>query len=117
MVASGVVGWFAGHYHRNAGGIYRDKKGRELEVVVTGAVGTQIIDKPGGDPLGLSGIGTHSIGEDVSGFRVIQVCNNAVEHKWRTLAGLKAARCKAASSTKRGHQLASEDDETALQKS
>merc|ERR1712007_16539 len=47
MAARGVVAWFSGHYHRNAGGMYRDAQGRELEVVVTSAVGTQIVNKPG----------------------------------------------------------------------
>jgi len=86
----GVVGWFCGHFHRNAGGKYRDAGGRELEVVVTGAVGTQITDRPGGNALGKSGIGGHRISEDDSGLRIVKVFPDRVEHQWKTFNELKA---------------------------
>merc|ERR1712032_1142629 len=86
MAHRGVVAWFCGHYHRNAGGIYRNADGKELEVVVTGAVGTQIVDKPGGEPLGLSGIGGHLIGEQHSGFRVVHIMADRIEHRWKTFS-------------------------------
>lgn len=86
----GVVAWFCGHYHRNAGAKYHDADGRQIEVVVTAAVGTQITDRPGGDPLGKSGIGGHLIGEDESGFRVVKVFPDRIEHEWKTFTALKA---------------------------
>lgn len=89
MTQKGVVAWFSGHYHRNAGGVFRDSDGKELEVVVTAAVGTQIIDKPGGNHLGLSGIGGHLIGEEFSGFRLVKVHGDRIEHEWKTFAQLK----------------------------
>lgn len=86
----GARGWFAGHYHRNAGGRFRDEAGREVEVVVTAAVGTQIVDRPGGEPLGLSGIGEHRIGEDASGLRLVHVRRGgAFSHEWKTFAELR----------------------------
>merc|ERR1719235_1075149 len=48
LCAKGCTNWFCGHYHRNAGGVYRDKEGRQLEVTTTGAVGTNIKDRPDG---------------------------------------------------------------------
>lgn len=86
----GAVAWFCGHYHRNAGGVYHHESGQKLEVIITGAVGTQITDKKGGEPLGLSGMGGHLIGEDVSGFRIVNVlADGSVEHKWRTFTELR----------------------------
>eukprot|EP00931_Biecheleriopsis_adriatica_P091470 TRINITY_DN65358_c0_g1_i1.p1 TRINITY_DN65358_c0_g1~~TRINITY_DN65358_c0_g1_i1.p1 ORF type:complete len:356 (-),score=74.93 TRINITY_DN65358_c0_g1_i1:350-1378(-) len=92
LASKGVCAWFCGHYHRNAGGIYESSEGMTIEVVVTGAVGTQIIDKQGGNPLGLSGIGGHAIGEAESGFRVVHVCDYGVKHSWKTFAELAAER-------------------------
>jgi len=61
---------FCGHYHRNAGGKYKD-----LEVVVTGAVGTNIINSavPGSDALDKSGIGEMICDDDTSGLRIVAV--------------------------------------------
>lgn len=86
----GVVGWFCGHFHRNAGGMYRDADGKELEVVITGAVGTNITNKPGGNILGKSGIGGHTIGEDTSGLRLVKVYADRIQHDWKTFTELKA---------------------------
>lgn len=55
---AGVRAIFCGHYHRNAGGFYKD-----LEVVVTSAVGCQL-------------------GTDKSGFRVVKVDENSIKHKY-----------------------------------
>jgi len=91
FAARGATGWFSGHYHRNAGGTFTDEDGRKLEVVVTAAVGAQLLDKPGGEPLGLSGIGGAGIGEDVSGLRVVRVSpGGRFSHRWRTFADLRA---------------------------
>jgi len=105
LAAHGCRAWFCGHYHRNAGGVYRDSENRIVEVVVTGAVGTQITDKAGGDPLGKSGIGGHKIGEDDSGLRVVRVWPEVttsgdnsrktimrVEHKWETFSSLASVK-------------------------
>ncbi|CAG2105594.1 unnamed protein product [Medioppia subpectinata] len=58
MYASGVRYIFTGHYHRNAGGFYKD-----LELVVTSAIGAQL-------------------GTDKSGLRVVKVYENSIKHKY-----------------------------------
>uniref|UniRef100_A0A1I8G7Q8 Metallophos domain-containing protein n=1 Tax=Macrostomum lignano TaxID=282301 RepID=A0A1I8G7Q8_9PLAT len=60
---AGVSAIFCGHYHRNAGGVYRDK----LPVVVTSAVGAQI-------------------GNDRHGYRLVNVAKDAVRHSYVDLA-------------------------------
>lgn len=52
---------FCGHYHRNAGGFYKD-----MELVVTSAVGAQL-------------------GDDGHGFRVVKVLDDKIEHQYHTL--------------------------------
>ncbi|GFY48752.1 hypothetical protein TNIN_295511 [Trichonephila inaurata madagascariensis] len=49
---------FCGHYHRNAGGFYKD-----LEVVVTSAIGCQL-------------------GDDKSGFRIVKLGEEKIEHEY-----------------------------------
>ncbi|CAL1291438.1 unnamed protein product [Larinioides sclopetarius] len=49
---------FCGHYHRNAGGFYKD-----LEVIVTSAVGCQM-------------------GNDKSGFRIVKLGEEKIEHEY-----------------------------------
>lgn len=88
MAKRGVKKWFCGHYHRNAGGVYQDACGRQLEVVVTGAVGSQITDKEGADPLSKAGIGGFLIGEDISGLRLVRVLPDRIEHEWKTFREL-----------------------------
>jgi len=77
---------FCGHYHRNAGGTYKD-----LEVVVTGAVGSSILPSslPGADPLEISGMGGFECTEDTSGMRIVGVRRDEVVHKWFTLERAK----------------------------
>jgi len=58
---AGVRKIFCGHYHRNAGGFYKD-----LEVVVTSAIGCQI-------------------GPDEHGMRVVKVREDALEHQYHPL--------------------------------
>jgi 3',5'-cyclic AMP phosphodiesterase CpdA len=89
LSSRGVVAWFCGHYHRNAGGVFRDSEGRELEVVVTAAVGTQITDQPDGNPLGKSGIGGHCIGDEFSGLRLVKVHADRIQHQWLTFSQLQ----------------------------
>eukprot|EP00092_Neocalanus_flemingeri_P034027 GFUD01037003.1.p1 GENE.GFUD01037003.1~~GFUD01037003.1.p1 ORF type:complete len:302 (+),score=62.53 GFUD01037003.1:108-1013(+) len=58
---AGVRKIFCGHYHRNAGGFYKD-----LEVVVTSAIGCQI-------------------GPDQHGMRVVKVRKSGLEHDYHPL--------------------------------
>lgn len=77
MSDNGVVAWFCGHYHRNAGGVYKSPSGRKLEVVVTSGVGCAIKNKPGTIPknaMNKNCIGGADIGDHVSGLRVVRVC-------------------------------------------
>jgi serine/threonine-protein phosphatase CPPED1 len=62
LTAYGVRAFFCGHWHRNGGGWYGD-----LEVVVTGPVG-------------------YPLGDDPSGFRVVDVAGGRVEHRYVPLA-------------------------------
>jgi len=59
---AGVRKIFCGHYHRNAGGFYKD-----LEVVVTSAIGCQI-------------------GPDDHGMRIVKVKENSIEHEYHPLS-------------------------------
>jgi len=58
---AGVRKIFCGHYHRNAGGFYK-----ELEVIVTSAIGCQI-------------------GSDDHGMRVVKVRKDGLEHSYHPL--------------------------------
>jgi len=58
---NGVRKIFCGHYHRNAGGWYRD-----LELIVTTAIGCQI-------------------GPDTHGMRLVKVKEGSVDHKFYSL--------------------------------
>lgn len=59
---AGVRHVFAGHYHRNAGGMFKD-----MQQVVTSAVGAQL-------------------GGDEQGYRVVQVTEKGLNHEYRTLS-------------------------------
>jgi len=63
---AGVRKIFCGHYHRNAGGFFKD-----LEVVVTSAIGCQI-------------------GPDEHGMRVVKVKKDAIEHQYHPLNNFPA---------------------------
>lgn len=56
---AGVSKVFCGHFHQNAGGLYKNS----LEVVVTSAVGAQL-------------------GRDKHGFRVVDVYENEIKHAY-----------------------------------
>ncbi|XP_073447265.1 serine/threonine-protein phosphatase CPPED1 isoform X4 [Aquarana catesbeiana] len=62
---AGVKAVFSGHYHRNAGGTYKD-----LDMVVTSAIGCQL-------------------GEDEHGVRVVVVTKNQIVHRYYSLDKLK----------------------------
>ncbi|XP_054166517.1 serine/threonine-protein phosphatase CPPED1-like [Oppia nitens] len=58
LYEAGVRYIFTGHYHRNAGGMYKD-----MELVVTSAIGAQL-------------------GTDRSGLRVVRVYDKSIQHKY-----------------------------------
>eukprot|EP00040_Diaphanoeca_grandis_P020677 m.109965 g.109965 ORF g.109965 m.109965 type:complete len:321 (-) comp28001_c0_seq2:33-995(-) len=87
LAQHGCTHYFGGHYHRNAGGIYKTKDATTVEVIVTGAVGTNIINKPG-DSLGLTGIGNGTVNKNTSGLRIVDVDDDAVKHTWFSLNDL-----------------------------
>lgn len=55
---NGVRAIFCGHYHRNAGGKYKD-----MELIVTSAIGAQL-------------------GDDKSGLRVVKVYEHSIQHQY-----------------------------------
>lgn len=87
--AHGVSHYFCGHYHRNAGGVYESKEtpGQTVEVVCTGAVGTNfqvpedVLKEVWSDPL---------LTKDTSGFTVVAVENKNVSYKWYSLNAIQA---------------------------
>jgi hypothetical protein len=93
MAQAGVTHWFAGHYHRNAGGVYRfsshtsEEKNveRTIEVVTTGALGGNISTNVEGDVLGLSGMRGISLSESQSGMRVVNMTSFGVKHEFVTM--------------------------------
>ena len=95
MLEAGVGKWFCGHFHRNAGGwCDNGKEGaerKEMEVVITAAVGCNITTDERGDLLGLSGMAGVVMDADISGVRVVNVGEKGIEHKFHTLNQLEAA--------------------------
>eukprot|EP00300_Choanocystis_sp_HF-7_P024704 c26225_g1_i1.p1 GENE.c26225_g1_i1~~c26225_g1_i1.p1 ORF type:complete len:367 (-),score=80.37 c26225_g1_i1:53-1153(-) len=100
---AGARKWFAGHFHRNAVGNFLPevasdagsenlRAGQEdaLEVVVTAAVGTNIVSSEKGNRLGLSGIGGLTLSKETSGLRLVRVTDNNVLHQFFTFAELEA---------------------------
>lgn len=61
---AGVEAIFCGHYHRNAGGSYRD-----MDVVTTSAIGGQL-------------------GVDKSGARIVKVLDNKIQHQYYAIEEL-----------------------------
>ena len=61
LVSYGATAMFSGHYHRNSYGEYRG-----LQMVTTGAVG-------------------YPLGDDPSGFRIVQVHLDRLEHEYHAL--------------------------------
>ncbi|CAL4140227.1 unnamed protein product [Meganyctiphanes norvegica] len=73
---AGIRYVFTGHYHRNAGGFYKD-----LEVVVTSAAGVQL-------------------GDDDPGYRIVKVFKDKMEHAYYNLGEAPREISFTASSTK-----------------
>ena len=89
LARHGVRLCFCGHYHRNAGGLYTDPAGRELEVVVTGACGVNIVTREGSNPLEIEGIGgCTEVSAVTSGVRLVRVAETDVTHAWYTIEQL-----------------------------
>ena len=82
----GASHYFCGHFHRNSGGVYKAEPGAKtatVEVVVTGAVGTNVLDKPGGDLVNIDGMGGPILGKATSGMRLVDVAGSGrVQHTW-----------------------------------
>jgi len=99
-LSSGGVGHvFCGHYHRNAGGFYRgDGDGgggvgsaAVVEVVTTAAVGGNITTRmDGGDPLGLTGMGSVVASASLTGVRIVTMAPQGVRHRFVSLVDLEA---------------------------
>jgi len=80
--AKGASKWFCGHYHRNSCAADADGK---FEVVVTAAVGCNITTTPGVDRrgrVGFAGEGKFHFTPDVSGFRIVKVTKDAINHRF-----------------------------------
>eukprot|EP00045_Choanoeca_perplexa_P001417 m.19575 g.19575 ORF g.19575 m.19575 type:complete len:665 (+) comp10928_c0_seq1:182-2176(+) len=80
----GVSAWFAGHYHREAGG--RDEN---MEMITTSSVGSALSDT-GLDPLGKESCGPPQVGVEVSGLRVVVVKADSIEHQFYVLGMVPA---------------------------
>eukprot|EP00043_Microstomoeca_roanoka_P004844 m.52181 g.52181 ORF g.52181 m.52181 type:complete len:292 (+) comp12685_c0_seq1:244-1119(+) len=76
---AGVRMWMSGHYHRNACGW-----DGELESVTTSAIGCAL-HPTGIDPLGLDGFDRAECGANISGFRIVRVYEDRLEHEWFTV--------------------------------
>lgn len=68
---AGVAKIFCGHYHRNAGGWYPSEDKKELEIVVTSAIGCQI-------------------GPDQHGMRIVQVTEKQINHQYHSIEAFPA---------------------------
>jgi len=94
LLEAGASKWFCGHYHRNAGGCCDNGQvgddRREMEVIITAAVGSNLVDDPRGDVLGLSGMGAVELNDQVSGFRLVKVRQSEIEHQYFALKELES---------------------------
>jgi len=80
--AKGASKWFCGHYHRNSCACDADGK---FEVVVTAAVGCNITTTPGVNRrgrVGFAGEGKFHFTPDMSGFRIVKVTKDAINHRF-----------------------------------
>jgi len=93
MLKANVKKVYCAHYHRRAGGIYK-----ELEVVVTGALGTHIRTKEVPKKfqrskleeinfkLSYEGFGGTEVNEKTSGLQVVTVSKTGLEEEWLNIA-------------------------------
>eukprot|EP00035_Acanthoeca_spectabilis_P000539 m.74003 g.74003 ORF g.74003 m.74003 type:complete len:573 (-) comp10263_c0_seq4:12-1730(-) len=102
MVGAGCTHYFCGHYHRNGGGVFEAFSGRRVEVVITAAVGTNIMDRPGNKLVKDGGFGDGVIGPNLSGLRVVKIHKNHIKHKWHTFSDLQHKTPPSPSPTRNG---------------
>merc|ERR1712224_772054 len=82
--AKGASKWFSGHYHRNSCAC--DGK---FEVVVTAAVGGNFETRPGSNRkarLGLAGEGQMFFTPEMSGFRIVKIRQDSIDHQFYCLS-------------------------------
>lgn len=96
MVKANVKKVYCAHYHRRAGGKYK-----ELEVVVSGALGTNILTKevpPGlqqsrieaiNFKLSYEGFGGTEADEETSGLQVVTVSKEGLSEEWLNIKQIK----------------------------
>jgi len=94
--AKGASKWFCGHYHRNSCACDADGK---FEVVVTGAVGCNFKTTPQYDTqklsdrkarLDLDGEGQMFCTPEMSGFRVVKIKQDSMDHRFYCLSDMPA---------------------------
>jgi len=73
--------WFCGHYHENK--LTKTKDG--LEIIITAAVGTNIIRNPNEDVLGLKAIEGMVLTNNYSGYRLVKVTKSNITHEFLNL--------------------------------
>eukprot|EP00299_Pterocystis_sp_00344_P006957 c2015_g1_i1.p1 GENE.c2015_g1_i1~~c2015_g1_i1.p1 ORF type:complete len:304 (+),score=51.05 c2015_g1_i1:77-988(+) len=93
LIRAGAKAWFCGHFHRNSiavvNGIGPDGIATTMEVVVNGAIGTNLTTRRGvSSDLELAHIGTFLLDEETSGLRVVTVTEEDISHQWFSLASL-----------------------------
>jgi len=96
MVKSNVKKVYCSHYHRRAGGKYKDK---DLEVVVSGALGTSILTKKAPPnlsrieeinfKLSYEGFGGVEANEETSGLQVVTVSKEGLSEEWLSIRQIK----------------------------
>jgi len=88
--AKGASKWLCGHYHRNSCACDADGK---FEVVVTGAVGCNFKTRPGSNRkarLGLAGEGQMFFTPEMSGFRIVKIRQDSIDHQFYCLSDMPA---------------------------
>jgi len=100
MVKAGVKKVYCAHYHRRAGGKYKELD-KELEVVVSGALGTHIRTKEVPSnfqnsrldeinfKLSREGFGGLEANEETSGLQVVTVRKEGLSEEWLNIAQMK----------------------------
>lgn len=96
MVKANVKKVYCSHYHRRAGGKYKD-----LEVVVSGALGTHILTKEVpiefqrskldeiNFKLSYKGFGGVETNENTSGLQLVSVSLNGLSEEWLSIAQIR----------------------------
>jgi len=88
--AKGASKWLCGHYHRNSCACDADGK---FEMVVTGAVGCNFKTRPGSDRqarVNLAGEGRKFLTPEMSGFRIVKIRQDSIDHRLYCLSDMPA---------------------------